>query len=95
MGASCQKMLTCFRVTDQPGPQPVPAQLMTVPSTRALISAVRAAGLASITVVFSENANPVPEKYSGGVQRTVDYQAAKIDPNGQPATGNILRRTSR
>lgn len=91
MGASCQKMLTCFRVTDEPGPQPVPAQLMTVPSTRALISAVRAAGLASITVVFSENANPVPEKYSGGVQRTVDYQAAKIDPNGQPATGNILR----
>jgi RHS repeat-associated protein len=25
MGASCQKMFTCFRVTDEPGPQLVPA----------------------------------------------------------------------
>jgi RHS repeat-associated protein len=27
LSASCQKMFTCFRVTDEPGPQPVPAQI--------------------------------------------------------------------
>jgi len=42
-------------------------------------------------VVFSDNANPESASLKGGVDRTVYYQAAEIDPNGSPNTQNILK----
>jgi hypothetical protein len=40
-------------------------------------------------VVFSDNANPDAAKLKGGADRTVYYQAAKMDENGQIDTHDI------
>ena len=42
------------------------------------------------TVVFSDNANPDSAKYRGGVERTVDYQAAEMYQTGHIGTHEII-----
>jgi hypothetical protein len=74
--------------------------MVTVAGLSALIPpGVKAAILTAVaaqqkqTVVFSDSPNPAPSQPAPGgyADRTVYYQAARIDPNGSPNTENTLK----
>ncbi len=88
MGASCQKMLTCFRVTDEPGPQPVPAQQVltqvTPQSLAALVPPEMKAAIVNALNASNAPSGPGPVgDYRGG------YHEESVK-SGTDASGNVV-----